>query len=96
MAETKKLTKRDYFAQLKEIVKDSCFITNSGRVRTTAQAIYCYLSNNSQFEEAHTGLEDIDIEIEIFKKSMEMLGNTIVSLNTAPTWRDYSVVVEED
>ena len=77
-------------------VKDSCFITNSGRVRTTAQAIYCYLSNNSQFEEAHTGLEDIDIEIEIFKKSMEMLGNTIVNLNTAPTWRDYSIVVEED
>lgn len=77
-------------------VKDSCFITNSGRVRTTAQAIYCYLSNNSQFEEAHTGLEDIDIEIEIFKKSMEMLGNTIVSLNTAPTWRDYSIAVEED
>jgi DNA polymerase III alpha subunit (gram-positive type) len=77
-------------------VKESCFITNSGRVRTTAQAIYCYLSNNSQFEEAHTGLEDIDIEIEIFKKSIEMLGNTIVSLNTAPTWRDYSVVIEED
>ena len=77
-------------------MKDSCFITNSGRVRTTAQAIYCYISNNSQFEEAHTGLEDIDIEIEIFKKSMEMLGNTIVSLNTAPTWRDYSIVVEED
>ena len=77
-------------------IKESCFITNSGRVRITAQAIYCYISNNSQFEEAHTGLEDIDIEIEIFKKSMEMLGNTIVNLNTAPTWRDYSVVVEED
>ena len=77
-------------------VKDSCFITNSGRVRTTAQAIYCYISNNSDFEEAHTGLEDIDIEIEIFKKSMEMLGNTIVNLNTAPSWRDYSKVIEED
>lgn len=77
-------------------VKDSCFITNSGRVRITAQAIYCYISNNSQFEEAHDGLNDIDIEIEIFKKSLELLGNTIVALNTAPTWRDYSVVVEED
>ena len=77
-------------------IKESCFITNSGRVRITAQAIYCYISNNSQFEEAHTGLEDIDIEIEIFKKSMEMLGNTIVNLNTAPTWRDYSVIIEED
>jgi len=77
-------------------MKDSCFITNSGRVRTTAQAIYCYISNNSQFEEAHTGLEDIDIEIEIFKYSLNLLGNTIVSLNTSPSWRDYSKVVEED
>ena len=77
-------------------VKDSCFITNSGRVRTTAQAIYCYLTNNANFEEAHTGLEDIDIEIEIFKHSLNLLGNTIVSLNTSPSWRDYSKVVEED
>lgn len=77
-------------------VKDSCFITNSGRVRTTAQAIYCYITDNADFEEAHTGLEDIDIEIEIFKKSMDLLGNTIVALNTAPTWRDYSKVIEED
>ena len=77
-------------------LKESCFITNSGRVRTTAQAIYCYISNNSDFEEAHDGLNDIDIEIEIFKKSMQLLGNTIVNLNTAPSWRDYSIVVEED
>lgn len=76
-------------------MKESCFITNSGRVRTTAQAIYSYLIDNVDFEEAHTGLEDIDIEIEIFKKSMEMLGNTIVNLNTAPTWKDYSVVIEK-
>ena len=77
-------------------IKESCFITNSGRVRTTAQAIYCYITNNSQFEEAHTGLEDIEIEIEIFKESLKRLGNTIVSLNTAPSWRDYSKVIEED
>ena len=76
-------------------IKESRFITNSGRVRTTAQAIYSYLTNNPQFEEAHTGLEDIDIEIEIFKSSLQMLGNTIVNLDTAPTWRDYSIVVEE-
>lgn len=75
-------------------VKDSCFITNSGRVRTTAQAIYCYLTNNADFEEAHTGLEDIDIEIAIYQHSMDLLGNTIVNLNTAPTWKDYSKVVE--
>lgn len=77
-------------------VKESCFITNSGRVRTTAQAIYSYIIDNPHFEESHTGLEDIDIEIKIFEKSMEMLGNTIVNLNVAPSWKDYSKVIEED
>jgi len=73
-------------------VKESNFITNSGRVRTTAQAIYCYLTNNPNFQEAHTGLEDIDIEIAIFQESINRLGNTILELNVAPSWRDYSVV----
>jgi DNA polymerase III alpha subunit (gram-positive type) len=77
-------------------INESAFITNSGRVRTTAQAIYSFITNNPQFEEAHTGLEDIDIEIEIFKKSMAQLGNTIVKLNCAPTWKDYSKVIEEE
>ena len=77
-------------------VKDSCFITNSGRVRTTAQAIYSYLTQNPNFEESHTGLEDIDIEIEIFKASYQSLGNTLVNLNIAPSWRDYAKVIEEE
>ena len=77
-------------------VKESCFISNSGRVRITAQAIYCYISQNPAFEEAHTGLEDIDIEIAILQESIDRLGNTIVNLNTAPTWREYSKVIEED
>lgn len=77
-------------------VKDSCFITNSGRVRTTAQAIYSYLTQNPNFEESHTGLEDIDIEIEIFKASYQSLGNTLVNLNVAPSWRDYAKVIEEE
>lgn len=79
---------------ISEQTKDSLFITNGGRVRTTAQAIYCYLINDPHFKEAHTGLEDIDIEIEIFQKSLDLLGNTLVNLNTAPSWRDYSKVIE--
>lgn len=76
-------------------INESCFITNSGRVRTTAQAIYCYITNDPNFEEAHTGLEDIDIEIEIFKESLNRLGNTIVNLNTSPKWSDYSIIKED-
>lgn len=81
---------------VKNSINESAFITNSGRVRTTAQAIYSFITKNPTFEEAHTGLEDIDIEIEIFKHSLNLLGNTIVNLNTSPSWRDYSKVVEED
>ena len=77
-------------------MKESLFITNSGRVRTTAQAIYSYIIDNPNFKESHTALEDIDIEIEIYKYSLDCLGNTIVNLNTSPNWRDYSKVIEED
>lgn len=77
-------------------MNESAFITNSGRVRTTAQAIYSFIAQDPTFEEAHTGLEDIDIEIEIFKESLKRLGNTIVNLNTSPKWSDYSKVIEED
>lgn len=81
---------------IKDSKNESAFITNSGRVRTTAQAIYSFITNNPKYEEEHTALEDIDIEIEIFKTSLSMLGNTMVNLNTAPTWREYSKVIEED
>ena len=76
-------------------LNESAFITNSGRVRTTAQAIYSYLSGNPQYKEEHTALEDIDIEIEIFKESLNRLGNTIVNLNSSPKWSDYSIVKED-
>ena len=68
---------------------ESNFITASGRVRTTAQAIYSYITKNPNFTESHTGLEDITIEYEIFKYCNKQ---QIVALNVAPTWRDYQVV----
>lgn len=36
------------------------------RVRATAEILYRYLSGNNNFSEAHTGLEDVKIEKEIF------------------------------
>ena len=35
--------------------------------RMTAEVIYRYISGNNDFEEKHTGLEDVEIETEIFK-----------------------------
>ena len=37
------------YEEIKNSINESAFITNSGRVRTTAQAIYCYISNNENF-----------------------------------------------
>lgn len=43
------------------------FFTEKGNLKMTAEAIYCYLSNNPNFEESHTALNDCIIEYEIYK-----------------------------
>ena len=75
-------------------LKQSCFITNGGRVKTTAQAIYCYLIKDTSFQEKHTGLEDIDIEKEIFLASVCYKGTDVESIkvNTTPNWREFDKV----
>lgn len=35
--------------------------------RLTAEIIYRFISGDNDFEESHTGLEDVEIEVEIFK-----------------------------
>jgi len=46
---------------------DNDYITANGCRRYTAEIIYRWLTDNVDFEEAHTGLEDVKIEREIFK-----------------------------
>lgn len=43
------------------------FFTERGVRRYTAEVIYRFLSNNVEFDEAHTGLEDVMIERKIFE-----------------------------
>ena len=42
------------------------YLTKNMRIRYTAEIIFRWLSNNTEFEESHTGLEDVDIERQIF------------------------------
>lgn len=37
------------------------------RVQLTAEVIYRFITNDLDFKESHTGLEDVEIEIEIYK-----------------------------
>lgn len=43
------------------------YLTKNMRLRYTAEIIYKWLSKNADFEESHTGLEDVKIEREIFE-----------------------------
>ena len=42
------------------------YLTKNGCRRYTAEIIYRWLSGCGEFEESHTGLEDVKIEREIF------------------------------
>lgn len=48
------------------------FVMNGNRPRLTAEILYRYLTNNVDFVESHTGLEDVMIEKEIFKACLAM------------------------
>ena len=58
---------------------DNNYLTSRKAKRYTAEIIYRFITNNNQFEESHTGLEDVMIEKDIlaycFKncKNMDML-----------------------
>jgi len=43
------------------------YVTSNNKPRMTAEVIYRFLTNDSNFEEAHTGLEDVKIERKIFE-----------------------------
>ena len=44
------------------------------RPRLTAEILYRYITGDLQFEEAHTGLEDVEIETKIFLECMKKMG----------------------
>lgn len=50
--------------------KENGFVTARGQVRKTAEILYKYITNQSDFVESHTGLEDVLIEKEIFAHCM--------------------------
>lgn len=49
-----------------EWCKKNNFMTKSGQPRLTAEVLYRYISRKTDFKEAHTGLEDVKIERQIF------------------------------
>lgn len=64
---------RDTIVQQKKYIRfceENGFCMKNGKPRATAEILYRYISGNIDFEESHTGLEDVLIEKEIFSKCM--------------------------
>lgn len=47
------------------------FISEKGNYLTNAESCYAYLTKNAEFEEEHTALADVEIEVEIMKYIIE-------------------------
>lgn len=47
-------------------IKNKLFSASKKSCSTTAQTVYAYFTNNPQYQEEHTALEDAKIEMEIF------------------------------
>lgn len=50
----------------KRFCEENGYLTKNGRLRFTAEIIFRFISKNNDFIESHTGLEDVDIERQIF------------------------------
>lgn len=49
-----------------QFVLDNDMLTEKGNIPTSAEAVYAFLQNDKDFSEAHTGLEDVRIEKDIY------------------------------
>lgn len=60
---------KDKIAYFDKLAKS--FYTESGNYSTTAETLYRYITNNTEFEEEHTALADSEIEWEILKYCLQ-------------------------
>jgi DNA polymerase III epsilon subunit-like protein len=49
----------------RQFCEEHNLLTKNGRLSTTAESLYKFITNNPKFVESHTGLEDVQIEREI-------------------------------
>ena len=76
------LQQKSYF----RFALENNLISAHGNLSTSAESAYKYLIGNADFEESHTGLEDVQIEVKILAKcfNQHKSMNTTISANA---WR---------
>ena len=69
------------------------FLTKKGNYRYSAEIVYRYLTNDLNFVEAHTGLEDVQIEYQILLSALKS-GYKIESKPQGPIWKKFKNFVK--
>lgn len=62
------------------------FVSDADNIKTSAEVAYKYITKNLDFEESHTGLEDVEIETAIYFKVLDSRMNFDCSVIGSP-WR---------
>lgn len=62
------------------------FVSPSGNLQTSAEVVYRYMTKDTDFDESHTGLEDVIIETAIMKKCYDQHKKMDKSINRL-CWR---------
>ena len=62
------------------------FISTADNIQTSAECAYRYIKKNVDFLESHTGLEDVEIEVEIFAECIKQKKALKTEINSG-CWR---------
>ena len=57
------------------------FISDKGNIKTSAEVVYAYMVRNSNFDESHTGLADVLIEVQIMAKCFSQHKKMLKNIN---------------
>lgn len=69
-------------------------ISPSGNIKTSAETVYAYITQNAEFNESHTGLQDVLIEVQIMAHCFRQHKRMDKSINRL-CWRIPQEVVKE-
>ena len=91
MACTSFLNTSDYI----RFALDNGFVSEAGNIQTSAECAYRYLVNDPEFEESHTGLEDVLIETAIYLNCLKTGTDSMKSNPYTCCWRNVQRTFKE-
>lgn len=86
---------RDY----QEFCEENELFTDSGNYKSSAEAVYRYITGDTEFEEAHMGLHDAEIEAEILKYCLDLGAEwgtdyKVAKILTRPRGHEYKIKID--